>query len=75
MATDLEVAAGVAALISAFSGVSTLFRSWRHDRRANRTREALQAAQALDAGCQGVKFEYNKGISAFGQQFETGDGE
>ena len=71
----LEIVAGVAAIVSAFNGSVTLYRSWRDKRR-----ERLENAQnqnlerSLTTGGTAVQREYDTHFARLGRQFAIGDG-
>lgn len=71
----LEIVAGVAAIVSAFNGSVTLYRSWRDKRR-----ERLENAQnqnlerSLTTGGTTVQREYDTHFARLGRQFAVGDG-
>jgi hypothetical protein len=73
--SGLEIVAGVAAIVSAFDGSVTLYRSWRDKRR-----ERLENAQnqnlerSLTIGGTTVQREYNTQFAKLGRQFAVGDG-
>jgi hypothetical protein len=73
--SGLEIVAGVAAIVSAFNGSVTLYRSWRDERR-----ERLENAQnqnlerSLTIGGTTVQREYDTHFARLGRQFAIGDG-
>jgi hypothetical protein len=73
--SGLEIVAGVAAIVGAFNGSVTLYRSWRDKRR-----ERLENAQnqnlerSLRIGGATVQREYDTHFARLGRQFAVGDG-
>ena len=76
--SGLEIAASVAAIVSAFSGATSLFRSWRNDRR--KSKKAVSAARdedletSLVKGERRTREEYDADYAKLGRAFAIGDG-
>jgi hypothetical protein len=74
--SGLEIIAGIAAIVSAFNGSVTLFRSWR-DKRRERLEETQNQNldRSLTMGGTTVQREYDGHFARLGHQFAAGDGE
>lgn len=77
--SGLEIAASVAAIVSAFTGATNLFRSWRSSRR-NKARASSSAPRDTDVetslvrGSQRTQQEYDADYARLGRVFAVGDG-
>jgi hypothetical protein len=73
--SGVEIVAGVAAIVSAFNGSVTLYRSWRGRRRERLENEQNKNLErSLTIGGTTVQREYDGHFARLGQQFAVGDG-
>ncbi|KAJ9649467.1 hypothetical protein H2199_000242 [Coniosporium tulheliwenetii] len=79
--SGLKVAALVATIVAAFSGATTLIRSWRKDRKEEKGQtekqvvaDATSLEVVLKEGGPRVQSEYDRDFARLGEVFGRGDG-
>jgi hypothetical protein len=74
--SGIEIVVGIAAIVSAFNGSVTLYRSWRDKRRERlENMQNRNLERSLTIGGTTVQGEYDKHFAKLGRQFAAGDGE
>lgn len=74
--SGFEVVALVAGIVSAFSGATGLYRTWRKDKKERREKKANQRLEGrLDGHGKEVQRAYDDDFRRLGAAFARGDGE